>query len=138
LSAVFEVLAGDTAALRYRGCPLLNTSKGLPWGAHPAHLVAVNHKEQVRDWFHSRAANADARDPAQLADELLIPLDGTDATAAVLDDAACGQRALRLARLVIDDACAAPIHFDASTSSTRVARSCHSAARSTSERAVEV
>lgn len=105
LVAVFEVLAGDTAGASYRGCPMLNTNTEFPEGGHPAHLVAVAHKQQVRDWFRSLAADADAHDPDQLADELLIVLNGAYATGAVLDGAAYGNRALSLARRLVDDAC---------------------------------
>ncbi|WP_228404282.1 hypothetical protein [Pseudarthrobacter sp. L1SW] len=55
--------------------------------------------------FGVLAADAGATDPNQLADELLIVLNGAYATAAVLDGATFGQRAVRLARLLIDDAC---------------------------------
>jgi hypothetical protein len=107
LIAVFEILAEDTAAPSYRGCPMLNTNTEFPEGNHPAHLVAVDHKRQVRDWFRSLAADARAQDPDQLADELLIILNGAYATAAVLDGATYGQRALDLARLLIGNACPA-------------------------------
>jgi AcrR family transcriptional regulator len=105
LMAVFEVLAGDTAGPAYRGCPMLNTNTEFPEGRHPAHLVAVGHKQQVRDWFRSLASDAGAQDPGQLADELLIVLNGAYATAAVLDGATYGRRALRLARFLIEDSC---------------------------------
>ncbi|GAA4044165.1 TetR/AcrR family transcriptional regulator [Arthrobacter methylotrophus] len=105
LVAVFEVLAGDTAGASYRGCPMLNTNTEFPEGNHPAHLVSVEHKQQVRDWFRSLAEQAGARDPEELADELLLVLNGAYATAAVLDGATYGSRALRLARFLIEDAC---------------------------------
>jgi hypothetical protein len=105
LVAVFEVLARDTAGASYRGCPMLNTNTEFPEREHPAHLVAVEHKMQVRDWFHSLAVDADAQSPDQLADELLIVLNGAYVTGAVLDGAAYGRRALGLARRLVDDAC---------------------------------
>lgn len=108
LMAVFEVLAGDTAGPTYRGCPMLNTNTEFPEGGHPAHLVAVDHKQQVRDWFASLAVDAAANDPDRLADELLIILNGAYATAAVLDGATYGQRARDLARMLIDNACPNP------------------------------
>ncbi|MGN7147572.1 TetR/AcrR family transcriptional regulator [Arthrobacter sp. SAFR-179] len=106
LIAVFEVLAGDTAGATYRGCPMLNTNTEFPEGNHPAHLVAVAHKQQVRDWFHTLAVDAGAQDPGELAEELLIVLNGAYATGAVLDSALYGKRALNLARRLIDGACA--------------------------------
>lgn len=108
LVAVFEVLAGDTAGASYRGCPMLNTNTEFPEGEHPAHLVAVEHKQKVRDWFHSLAAEADANDSDQLADELLLILNGAYATGSVLDGAAYGTRALGLARRIVHDACPRP------------------------------
>ncbi len=105
LTAVFEVLAGDAAGPSFRGCPMLNTNTEFPEGGHPAHLVAVEHKQEVRDWFRSLAEQAGAEDPDQLADELLIVLNGAYATAAVLDGATYGNRALRLARLLVENAC---------------------------------
>lgn len=105
LTAVFEVLAGDTAGATYRGCPMLNTNTEFPEGNHPAHLVAAAHKQQVRDWFQSLAADAGAQDPGELAEELLIVLNGAYATGAVLDGARYGKRVLNLARRLVDDAC---------------------------------
>jgi AcrR family transcriptional regulator len=105
LAAVFAVMADDTAGATYRGCPMLNTSTEFPEAGHPAHLTAVEHKRQVREWFRALAADADADDPDRLADELVLTLNGAYATAAVLDGARYGQRALGLARRLIDDAC---------------------------------
>lgn len=105
LLAIFEVLATDCAAPTYRGCPMLNTNTEFPGGSHPAHVAAVSHKQQVRDWFYSLAVDAAANDPAQLAEELLIILNGAYATAAVLDGATYGKRAVDLARRIITDAC---------------------------------
>lgn len=105
LIAVFEVLATDCAGPSYRGCPMLNTSTEFPEGQHPAHLAAVNHKQQVRDWFCSLAADAGADEPDRIAEELLIILNGAYATASVLDGGTYGQRALNLARRLIAEAC---------------------------------
>lgn len=107
LLAVFEVLAEDTAGAGYRGCPMLNTNTEFPDGKHPAHLTAVAHKQQVRDWFRSLAAEAGAPEPDRLADDLLIVLNGAYATAAVLDGAAYGGRALDLAWRLIEAGCPA-------------------------------
>jgi AcrR family transcriptional regulator len=107
LLAVFEVLAEDTAGAGYRGCPMLNTNTEFPDGGHPAHLAAVAHKQQVREWFRSLAAEAGAAEPERLADDLLIVLNGAYATAAVLDGAAYGGRALDLAWRLIEAGCPA-------------------------------
>ena len=105
LIAVFEVLATDCAGSSYRGCPMLNTNTEFPEGKHPAHLVAVTHKQQVRDWFCSLAVKAGAEDPDRIAEELLIVLNGVYATAAVLDGGTYGTRGVDMARRLIADAC---------------------------------
>jgi AcrR family transcriptional regulator len=107
LMAVFEVLATDCAGSSYRGCPMLNTNTEFPEGSHPAHLAAVTHKQQVRDWFLTLAADAGAEDPDRLAKELLIVLNGAYATAAVLDGATYGSRAVDLARHLVSGSCPA-------------------------------
>ena len=104
--AVFEVVANDTCGAAYRGCPMLNTNTEFPEGGHPAHLVAMAHKQQVRDWFHALAVEAEADDPDRLADELLIVLNGAYSTTAVLPDGAYGTRSLELVRRLIAEACA--------------------------------
>lgn len=106
LLAIFDVLATDCAGPSYRGCPMLNTSTEFPEGQHPAHLAAVSHKQQVRDWFRSLAADAGADKPDELAEELLIVLNGAYATASVLDGSVYGKRARNLARRLIAESCA--------------------------------
>ena len=67
----------------------------------------MDHKQRVRDWFRSLAADAGADDPDELAEELLIVLNGAYVTADILSGAAYGKRALRMARRLVDDACLA-------------------------------
>lgn len=105
LVAVFEVLAADAANPGYRGCPMLNTSTEFPDRQHPAHLAAVDHKQQVRDWFRTLAAETGAQEPDGLAEELLIVLNGAYTTADLLDAETYAKRALHLARRLIDEAC---------------------------------
>lgn len=105
LVAVFDALAEDAALPSYRGCPMLNTSTEFPDGGHPAHVVAADHKTQVRDWLRSLAADAGATDPDRLADELLIVLNGAYATTSVLDQDLFGRRAAALAARLVDEAC---------------------------------
>ncbi len=102
---VFTALAEDAASPSYRGCPMLNTSTEFRDGEHPAHIVAVNHKAQVRDWFRSLAGEAGADDPERLADELLIVLNGAYSTTTVLDREVFGRRASALAARLVDEAC---------------------------------
>jgi AcrR family transcriptional regulator len=108
LLAIFETLARITAQPTFRGCPMLNTHTEFPDPEHPAHLVAVAHKQRVRDWMRDLAQQAGAADPEQLADELLLILNGTYTTAAVLGSSGPARRTPELARRLIWAACQTP------------------------------
>jgi AcrR family transcriptional regulator len=108
LRAIFRVVADETARTTFRGCPMLNTNTEFPDPTHPAHAVAVTHKQLVRDWFRDLSARAGATDPEQLADELLLVLNGAYATAAVLGPHGAAGRTLGLATQLIETACSKP------------------------------
>ena len=103
--AVFEVTAGDIGGATYRGCPMLNTHTEFPDPAHPAHAVAVVHKLQVCDWFKAFAEAAGAKDPQVLAEQLLLVLNGTLSTAAVLGADGPARQGHALARQLVAAAC---------------------------------
>ena len=69
---------------RRKPTPMLKTHTEFPDPAHPAHAVAVVHKLQVCDWFRALAEGAGANSPQVLAEQLLLVLNGTLSTAAVL------------------------------------------------------
>jgi AcrR family transcriptional regulator len=103
--AVFEVTAGDIGGATYRGCPMLNTHTEFPDPTHPAHAVAVVHKLQVCDWFRDLAEDAGAANPQVLAEQLLLVLNGTLSTAAVLGADGPARQGLALAGQLIAAAC---------------------------------
>jgi AcrR family transcriptional regulator len=103
--AVFEVTAGDIGGATYRGCPMLNTHTEFPDPAHPAHTVAVVHKLQVCEWFRALAEDAGAKDPQVLAEQLVLVLNGTLSTAAVLGPDGPARQGHALARQLIAAAC---------------------------------
>lgn len=58
------------------GCPFLNAAVDFPEREHPAHVVALEHKQAVRARFGEMAEAAGARNPAFLADQLFLLMDG--------------------------------------------------------------
>lgn len=68
----------------YRGCATLNITNEFTDEAHPAHQAAATHKHEVLEWLRQQAAEAGARDPESLADQLMIILDGAQVLAAAL------------------------------------------------------
>ncbi|WP_208106771.1 TetR family transcriptional regulator C-terminal domain-containing protein [Streptomyces sp. GC420] len=108
LLAIFTVVVEHAKLPTFRGCPMLNTHTEFPDREHPASGVAVAHKQQVRDWMRDLAADAGADDPEQLADELLLVLNGAYSTATVLGPDGPARRTRELARRLIKAACNGP------------------------------
>ncbi|MFF3071455.1 TetR/AcrR family transcriptional regulator [Kitasatospora sp. NPDC057904] len=108
LVAVFAAVTGHTGRDGFRGCPMLNTNTEFPDPEHPANQVAKAHKLQLRDWLRDLAADARAADPEQLADELLLVLNGAYATATVLGPDGPARRTTDLARRLVHSACPTP------------------------------
>ncbi|MGW4564593.1 TetR/AcrR family transcriptional regulator [Streptomyces sp. NPDC004561] len=105
LFAIFAVVTEDIAMPTFRGCPMLNTHTEFPDPEHPANHVAVTHKQQLRDWMRDLAVDAGATDAEQLADELLLVLNGAYATATVLGPDGPARRTREFARRIISAAC---------------------------------
>lgn len=58
------------------GCVFQMSSSEFPALGHPAHRVAVQHKRAVHARLHALANEAGLRAPEQLADQLLLLIDG--------------------------------------------------------------
>jgi AcrR family transcriptional regulator len=85
--AAFDALCGWSAAPEFRGCPFINTAAELADPQHPARVIARDYKLRLREFFARQAERGGARDPQQLADQLLIVFDGA-IVQAVMDTAA--------------------------------------------------
>lgn len=101
LKAVFRSLDRWAVSPGFRGCPFLNTVVEYGATGHPGLAVADAHRRDVLAFFARLAGEAGAADPARLAVQLLVVMDGAYAagsravhapaaadTAAVLIDAA--------------------------------------------------
>lgn len=71
--AAIERLATSPRCL---GCTFQSTAAEFPDRDHPGHQVALAHKRAVRDHFADLAHRAELRAPEQLADQLLLLMDG--------------------------------------------------------------
>ncbi|MFD4840623.1 TetR/AcrR family transcriptional regulator [Achromobacter sp. NPDC058515] len=60
----------------YRGCGLTNAAVEYPEADHPARVVAVAHKLELRRRLNAMAAEMGASDPEALADGLLLLIEG--------------------------------------------------------------
>lgn len=76
LLAYFQALEKLATTLDCHGCPFLNAVVDFPAREHPAHAIALEHKQTVRARFRVLAEASGARDPAALADQLFLLMDG--------------------------------------------------------------
>jgi len=83
IAAVVRAAADRVADPAYRICPFRGTGAQLPRD-HPAQAVVARHVGGTRDRLLDAATRAGARDPAALADRLILVIDGMYIDAAIL------------------------------------------------------
>ena len=66
-----------------RGCAFVNCAAEFPDPGHPARRVIARHKAGVRERLRDLAAEAGAREPAELAERLFVVLEGAYLTSAL-------------------------------------------------------
>ncbi len=76
LLAVFEAYGQWQVSDGLRGCGFVNAAAELANPDHPAFAVAQQHKLGVRDHLATLAAEAGVKEPEELAEQLLILLEG--------------------------------------------------------------
>jgi AcrR family transcriptional regulator len=84
LNAVMTYLAQRTTQPGYRGCPFINYAAEFPEPSHPGHQVAEANKREMRRRFTEIAQALDAHRPKQLADGLLLLVEGAYAISQTL------------------------------------------------------
>lgn len=77
LLAYVDRLATRASRDGYRGCGLTNAVIEYPDGDHPAHQVAVESKQQLRERLREMCRAMGAREPDELADGILLLLEGS-------------------------------------------------------------
>lgn len=109
LRAIMTYLAERTTGEGYRGCPFINFCAEFPDPQHPGRAVARATKAALRDRFLTIARALDAPDPSQLADGLLLLVEGAYALSQTLGGGATGPgNALVLAAEMLIAACPQP------------------------------
>ena len=108
----FRSLQRALASETYRGCAFINAAAELADRSHPAVGIAAAAKAQREAWFCSLAEGAGARDPALLAKQLMILLDGAIANWLVRRDASVAAVAGRSAAALLQAAGAASLPSD--------------------------
>jgi AcrR family transcriptional regulator len=93
LLAVFDWLAAGHSREGFRGCPFTNAAVELPDPGHPARGVISAYKGWLRDTLAGLAAEAGLDRPGDLADALLLLIDGANARVVVTGDTTAMHRA---------------------------------------------
>lgn len=83
LLAWFDACAEQMTVPGFRGCPFLNALTEFPEPNHPAHRMSIEHERSLRQLFLHLSQQAGARDPEELADQLLLVCNGALTTALI-------------------------------------------------------
>lgn len=106
--SLFDALAEQVQPDRCRGCPFLMTLAEFPEPDHPARLQAIATKVWVRERLAQLtgdlAAETPVTDPAALADQLAIVMEGVYASVQALGAGGPARQARRAAETLIDAA----------------------------------
>jgi AcrR family transcriptional regulator len=84
LRAIMRYLAHRTTQPGYRGCPFINYCAEFPDATHPGHQVVEANKREMRRRFLGIARALGVARPMQLADGLLLLVEGTYAISQTL------------------------------------------------------
>lgn len=108
LHQYFDDLARRASAVGYRGCPFVNVAAEFPDASHPARHSVADNKAKLIARLTMLAEAAHAADPAALADELALLVEGVYAASQTYGPG-CGPilAAPRMAKLLIEAACPA-------------------------------
>ena len=98
LVGLFDRLEDEFGREAFHGCAFANAVLELHDMSHPARLVAEPHKRETADVIEVLARDAGARDPRDLAQQLVILLDGVMVAAQVRGDSTVARTAARAAR----------------------------------------
>ena len=85
----------------FSGCMFQKAAGEFPAKDHPAHKEAANHKRRLYERLTHLTEGAGATDPAQLAEQLLLLLEGATAIATSTGATIAGRRAKRAAEILL-------------------------------------
>ena len=102
--AYFDRIAAMVADGSFRGCPYVNAVTEIGDRRHAAVTLAVQFKEQRRQWYKALLERLQVRDPDTLATQLQVLVEGVLATALVRGDTGAARAARAAAEVLLDAA----------------------------------
>ena len=100
----FDRLERIFQATGFRGCPFVNAVAEIGDAKHAASRIAIEFKEQRRQWFRDLLVRIGVKNPDPLAMQLQILVDGAIATALVRNDPSIARFARAAAQTLLDAA----------------------------------
>jgi AcrR family transcriptional regulator len=100
----FDYLESAFSRPGYRGCPYVNAVCELSDPKHPAAAIAMQFKEQRREWLRVLLGRLGAKRPDALATQLQLLVEGAVASTLVRGDPALARAARDAAQVLIDAA----------------------------------
>jgi AcrR family transcriptional regulator len=101
IDAIFRVLAEGCGAADFRGCPFINAAAEYPDPRHQARLVVAAQRQWVWGLFRDAARQARLRQPAALADQLVLLYDSALVGSQLTGTAKPATRAREAARVLV-------------------------------------
>jgi len=101
LQAAFTLLAAHVSEPGVRGCPMANAAVEITEKDHPARKVIEAHKAKLRAQLAALCEGAGTREPALLADELFLLMEGAQVST-VLGVRIPGRSVIRAVDTLID------------------------------------
>ena len=101
LLAFFDLFEAWFVEPGFKGCLFAKAAAEFPAQDHPVHRAAANHKRRLFEFLEEIAADAGAAQPAMLAGQLLLLLEGATALAQQTGALIAARRARRAAEQLI-------------------------------------
>ena len=104
LLVIFDVLAEWFRGSGFTGCMFINASAEYNDAEHPIHCSAAEHKRLVLNYIEAQTTALGAPDPATLAREIMLLMEGAIVLAHVANDDRAAATAKNAANKLIEDA----------------------------------
>ncbi|MEL6380993.1 MAG: TetR/AcrR family transcriptional regulator [Cyanobacteria bacterium J06626_18] len=104
LLVVFDVLKEWFEQPDFRGCAFINSTVELVDPNHPAYQVALKHQQAISDYLLSLVKAAELGNPEELAQQLLVVVEGAIIVAMMQHNSESASNAQQVASVLIDAA----------------------------------
>ncbi|PYB70053.1 TetR/AcrR family transcriptional regulator [Rhizobium wuzhouense] len=109
IGAIFDHLANEAGKPGWKGCGFLRTAAELVnQPGHPALKIGVDHKKRVEDWFAEILAENGVSEPARLARQVSLLIDGAFSQAMLYRDPSYFHEAGLAAQALVRSAVSGP------------------------------